>query len=151
MFNIIPDSNNRRAEIHILQTPQNAQNGVRFGLYKLGLFLKKDASDGIKKSPKTGKRYYYSGWERRGKSGFWTRSSQAGAYPANQTGRLRKSLGFQVIGQSRMEFGLRAKYGKWLEEGTRKMQARPALKLTVLGTIPEQLRIMQDSINRSLS
>jgi len=127
--------------VQILAAPKNLQNGIRQGFYKLGKYLVKTASDGIIKSPKIGNRYYYSGHERRGKKGFWTKSGAVGAYPANQTGFLRRSLGFNVIGNRKMEFGLKAKYAQYVEK------ARPALKLTVLNDLAHQYKIMRDASN----
>ena len=94
-------------------------HAMRYGLYRVGQVLQRTASSGILHSGKTGKYYKY-----RGKT---YRASSAGEYPANITGQNRKSIGFNVVGNTSMRFGARAKYSGFLVQGTRFMAKRDFL------------------------
>lgn len=59
------------------------------------------------------------------------RASAPGEAPANRTGVLQRSISFIVHGGNQMEFGADAEYAAWLEEGTKRMEKRPYLKVTV--------------------
>ena len=63
---------------------------------------------GIKNSPKVGDRYYMKGVG-------YTRSSAPGTYPANQTGKLRRSLKFRIENSHWFRFGATADYAKYLQ------------------------------------
>ena len=54
-------------------------------------------------------------------------ASAPGEPPARRTGRLSRTVGY-TSNNHRMEFGDRADYGKFLEEGTRRMRARPHIR-----------------------
>ena len=137
-FRIVPDKKNLRAAIQISQLSERNARGIRQAFYKLGKDLRKTASDLILEKPKHGRLYRI----RRGKLIRKHRASAAGEAPANLSGRLRRSLDFNVVGSERMEFGYRQAsaekgsgdgvfYGKFLERGTRNMKPRPALFLAI--------------------
>lgn len=107
------------------QHDEMMKNGYRRAFYDIGKQLTAYTRDIIKKGPKTGRLYYIAGRKRR------HRASAAGEAPANLTGRLRKGVGFNVSGWDQMEFGDRVYYGKFLEEGTKKMKPRPHLSKSV--------------------
>ena len=67
-----------------------------------------------------------------GKSRLHT-ASAGGESPANRTGNLVRSTSSVSKGSSQLEFGYskKALYGKYLELGTSKMEARPGLQNTV--------------------
>lgn len=111
---------------------------IRMAMYFIGKDLVKTSQELIQSKDKSGRVYKL-------KSGTVTRlhqSSAPGEAPANFSGNLRKSLGFEVRGADQLEFGSRsgaptaglsnkqavAKYSKFLEEGTSKMAPRPYLK-----------------------
>lgn len=56
--------------------------------------------------------------------------SAPGEAPANESGRLLKSIDYTVRNYTEMEFGDRIYYGKYLEDGTEKMKKRPHLLTT---------------------
>ena len=111
---------------HVLDSFKTHVNSIdtdaRHTLFEIGKLFDKELRDGIKNPPKSGK--YYS------KNGRRVRASKAGEYPANRTGRLRKSSNFRVVTDRKMIVGLTASYAKFLEEGTVRMEPRPMLELT---------------------
>lgn len=56
-------------------------------------------------------------------------NSQPGGYPAIKSGNLSASLTYIISGDT-MHFGSNLEYGKYLENGTSKMAARPFLSNT---------------------
>jgi hypothetical protein len=92
--------------------------GIRFGLYNFADKLRKDIRAEILKKNKTGKVYIVKKGNRR----YRHRASAKGEAPANLSGNLRASVGFQVQGTD-MKIGYRDKsskgnsvnYGKYLE------------------------------------
>ena len=77
-------------------------------LRKIGKKLKKTAQNGILTSPKTGNYYTHRKVGR-------TRASQAGAYPANQSGDLKRSVRYRVPHRMLLKFGSDIEYGKYLQ------------------------------------
>jgi len=92
--------------------------GIRFGLYNFADKLRKDIRAEILKKNKTGRIYNV----RRGKTRRQHRASAKGEAPANLSGNLRASVGYDVKGVD-MSIGYReksskgnpVKYGKRLE------------------------------------
>jgi len=92
--------------------------GIRFGLYNFGTKLRKDIKAAILKKNKTGRIYNI----RRGNRRIRHRASAKGEAPANLSGNLRASVGFEVKGVD-LKIGYRDKsskgnpvdYGKRLE------------------------------------
>ncbi len=126
-------------------SPKRAKKGAMKGLWYAGKELQREAQSKIKdRSGKTGKYYKYKGRN--------IRASAPGEYPANRSGGLRKSLGFEVLGSEDMEFGSRStiKYGKYLERGTRKMRRRPFLENTVNNNKLDVLNIVGREIYKEL-
>ena len=89
--------------------------GARRGLTAFSKLVVKVTKDGIKNPPKTGVKY----------RSLRVRSSREGEYPANQTGTLRRSIGYQLRGSRRSFVGSRDKKAYWLAFGTRYMGKRP--------------------------
>lgn len=134
--NIIVGKDNLRVEIQIKEMHMRSAKAMRSAFYMLGKDLKATANRLILDKPKGGRFYRISRLGRK----FTHKASAGGEAPANLSGRLRRSLDYNVIGSDRMEFGYRAgsgngstgvNYGKWLETGTNKMKERPALTLAV--------------------
>jgi len=110
----------------------NERTGILNGTKAIGQKLVIACITGISQSPKNGKQYYH---KKIGK----TRASQAGAYPANQSGDLRNSVKFRLHGLNLMKFGAEAEHAKFLQQsatpdgspraGTGKIAERPLLTL----------------------
>lgn len=126
MLKITADEANRRVIIQVNGAPDKIKTGIRRAFYNLGGKLRKSASDSILEKPKHGRIYLV----RKGKRLYRHQASAPGEAPANLSGTLRRSLGFDVRGSNQMEFGVRdgkATYGKDLELGTKRMLKRPFL------------------------
>lgn len=157
MIDVYEDSATRQAFISIDNLEQATRRGIRQGFFRSGQKLRADARRNIIKGPKTGRLYRVRGRKRR------HRASAPGESPANLTGNLQRSVGFQIYGMDRMEFGYResgggarsgsAFYGKFLELGTHKratgqrlIEPRPNLNPTVKRNNRNVQRYMESAI-----
>jgi len=105
--------------------------GIRQAWFETGRDLMKEANKQILHGTKTGRKY----------SNLRNRSSAPGESHANQSGDLRKSLGWKAHGAASIEFGYgvdkpTTDYAKFIEFGTPKgqMKPRPTLRNTVLAS-----------------
>jgi len=143
MLEITPQSNIILSNMSL--NNEKAIKGAQKGLWYAGKMLQKEVKDKIKdRTKKTGEYYKYKG-----------RRIQASApyeYPANRSGNLRSSIGFEVKGQD-LHFGARnnAKYAKFLELGTRKMKERPFLNRTMQAKKNEVENIVGKEIEKELT
>ncbi len=112
----------------------------RRGLMYAGKFIIKETSEKIKNPPKTGVKY----------KRMRVRSSRAGEFPANQTGKLRRSLGFQVDGTKRLYVGAREKYAGFLAFGTKKMGKRLFIGKVIEDNKKEIYDIIFNEVNKEL-
>jgi HK97 gp10 family phage protein len=139
------DSRSKRILRDLKRHPEKARKGSMKGLWAAGKFLQKETQKLIKdKSSKTGRTYKFKGKTHQ--------ASAAGEYPANRSGKLRKSVGFDVLDSEDMEFGYRdsVNYGKWLEDGTKKIKKRPALNRTVQDNKIKVLNIIGLEIEKEI-
>ena len=97
-------------------------SGINVALHKIGRDNVLETKSQMTDEPKTGKWYTYKG--RR------YRASAPGEAPAVRSGALVKSIKYTVSGGNRMEYGDRQEYGRYLEDGTDKMAARPHIAET---------------------
>lgn len=152
---IIQSPENRNVYVKLDSITRDTVRGIRQAYYKLGKDLKKRASDKILEKPKSGKTYFFSRF-RTSKSGKKTSSrishvaSAPGEYPANWTGKLRKSIGFEVSGSEKLIFGADTEYAKYLEEGTGKMAKRSYLLRTINEMQKEAVEHFETEIKKSL-
>jgi HK97 gp10 family phage protein len=132
-FKIHEPLNMKKAIKFTRSLPQDVALGLRKGMNQSGKLLTNYTREQMTSSPKSGRRYliYTGRGGRRLASPRPHTASAANEYPAVITGKLRKSIGYNVYGSSRLEFGARAKYAKYLELGTRKIKPRKYLKQTV--------------------
>lgn len=108
-----------RAFVSLNKMKNATDQGIRRAFYFSGKELTKQANRLILDPPKTG-RVYRIGNKRH-------QASAPGQAPANLSGVLRRSVDFNVKGSTELEFGAKADYAKYLEQGTQKMAARPYL------------------------
>lgn len=134
MITIIPDHKNMKVLIKIDKAIIIIKKGLRNALHEIGQENKRHCKKLILDPPKTGRIYL----SRTKPSPH--QASAPGEAPANWTGALRKNVRYRVYGHDRMEFGdgviKSAKegaglYGKYLEEGTKKIKPRPHVGRTV--------------------
>jgi len=123
------------------------KSGIRAGFFKVGSQLRYTARQQMLEK-KTGRLYRISGRSRR------LRASAPGESPASRTGRLRRSIGYQVSGDS-MQFGAGGRgsgvnYANFLEKGTPNMEARPLLLNAVTKNESKIETLFNDGINEKL-
>lgn len=124
--------------------------GIRRGLFKAGHILTKTLKNEILRGTKSGRIYKI----RRGRRTVNHRASAPGETPANRTGALRKSAGFQIHGTEKLEFGYRegsADYSPFLETGTSRMAPRPGLKNAIRAESGNIRNELQNEIGKALS
>jgi len=92
--------------------------GIHEALYDIGRITQTEIRRLLDTGPKTGRIYSRPGGRRH-------RASAPGEAPATDTGALAKSVDYVVQSAIRMEVGDREHYGEYLEDGTRRMRARP--------------------------
>ena len=123
------DHKNKRVNIKFGKLDQITKQSIRRAFFDLGRDLKHTANKEILRKPKGGRTYIL-----RTRSGRRRRhvASAPGETHANLTGKLRRSLSWQVRGGQELEFGYgvgvpTTEYGKFLENGTKRIKARPSL------------------------
>lgn len=119
---------------------EKARIGGRRGLERYAKQVRKITQDGIKNPPKTGIKY----------RNLRVRSSRAGEYPANQTGRLRRSIGYQMVGNQKVFVGARAYYAGYLAFGTKFMGKRKFIGTAIKDSITEGYDLISNEINKEL-
>jgi hypothetical protein len=134
------DPENEKVFLQIKNISELSKKGIRQAYYDIGKDLRQTTQELILDNDKSGKVYV------RRLSGRLVRhqASAPGQAPANLTGNLRRSIGFDVRGGEQLEFGSRAglpqgatapqaiaEYSKGLEVGTSKVAARPYLKPSI--------------------
>lgn len=117
------------------------ENGIRQAFNEIGKLVRKETQDGIKNPPKTGRRY--------GKHQASINKSSK-EYPANKTGKLRKSINFKVQGKKKLIVGGSAPYGIYLEDGTVNMERRKLLGFTIKKQRNKIKDILRKNINAEL-
>ncbi len=126
---------------------------IRAMWFNLADDLKKRANAEILRKPKGGRVYI-----RRTRGGRRRRhvASAPGETHANDTGKLRKSIGWKVHGNNDLVFGYGVtgpapKYDEFVEFGTRKMEARPSLENAVNYTQGNTQSHFEHAMNREFS
>ncbi len=102
------------------------ENSIRKSFYEIGKLIKKETQKGIKNPPKTGRYYKHKGRRIRASINIANKE-----YPANRSGKLRRSINFKVQDAKKLTIGLSAEYAKFLEEGTVYMEKRKLLDFTI--------------------
>jgi hypothetical protein len=141
MIKITASPENNKIIVQINNIAKASKEGIRKAFYFIGKDLVQTGNELILDQDKNGELYV----KRLGGRLVRHRASSPGQPPANFTGNLRKSLGFDVRGSEQLEFGSRsgppaagvspkqnvADYAKDLEVGSSKVEARPYLKPSV--------------------
>ena len=118
------------------------KRGIRSGLFEIGIENKKHLRGLILDKNKNGRIYHIKG--------KLHQASAPGEAPANLSGKLQRSVDFNVRGSSEMAFGEKEFYGKFLEDGTRKIKPRPHVGRTVKERGNKNRTIFADSTDRSI-
>jgi hypothetical protein len=146
---IEPGPNNIVVIETIYSASENADIGARRGFHRIGLEMVEYNRKLIYKGPKTGRLYKIPGRKRK------HRASAPGEAPANLSGALAKSIGYEITPANEMAFGSRSKddskggvaYGGWLDGGTKRIKPRPHVSRTAAKFEPEiETRINEEQL-----
>ena len=116
------------------------QQGIENGLHVIGGVVQDRIQQLIKEGPKTGRVYRYRGRDHQ--------ASAPGEAPANRSGRLAKSVNYNVHGPFQMEVGESAPYAGYLEDGTGKIKPRPHVFRAITETQGDAVRIFYDEVKK---
>jgi len=138
---------NKLMEKSIRNISPDMKGGIRIGFFAVGSQLRHTARLQMLEK-KTGRLYAVPGRSRR------VRASAPGESPASRTGELRRSIGYQISGDS-MQFGAGGRgsgvnYANFLEEGTKNMKARPLLLNAVTTNEAKIQTLFNDAIAKKL-
>jgi len=121
---------NRKTFVKLDGFKKATTKAVRLAMFDISHSHVREAKRAIKDDPKTGRVYRR---KRKGRRRTH-QASAAGQTHANESGRLRDSLSFQLHGTNNIEFGYGVssgksapEYAKFVEFGTAKMKPRPTL------------------------
>ncbi len=123
MIKIIADKNNKIVFKHLSQLDQHFKSGVHEAYIVIGEYLKRTNEKDFR-DRKSGRLYRI---RVRGEM-INHRASAPGEAPARLTGALEKTIKTKTSGFTQMDYsagGGRVNYAGFLEDGTRKMAARP--------------------------
>lgn len=124
-FKITEPNSNRQIFIQLRNINRETKKAIRTAFFAIKKDLTDEARRLIKEPPKTGIVYLLR--KKRGGRQFRHQASRVGESPANFTGNLSRGVGAKIRGSLQMDFGDTAKYAKFLEKGTSKIQPRPFL------------------------
>jgi hypothetical protein len=110
-------------------------------LHEIGDDVVKETVRLIKSPPKTGIHY----------PDLPNRSSAPGEAPANQSGDLAKSVDYIVRSPYEMTVGEEMEYGKFLEDGTRRMKPRPHLIKAIQNKSQDGVNTILTNIDREIN
>ncbi len=150
-LDITESSGNTAVRRHIRNLDRLLIRGVRQGFFQVGSLLKKTAQEQMMEKPKHGRLYRI----RRGSKIRNHIASASGETPANRSGELRKSIGFESAGLV-LQFGAGGRdsgvgYAKFLEDGTDKMLPRPLLRNAVHTQEGAIMPMMQAAVGREIN
>lgn len=139
-------------------TAMKSKNKMRGLLDTFGRGTVREAKVGMTKKDKTG-RVYRVGTGLNGnvlKNGRLHRASAGNEYPAVRSGNLRKSMYYKVRSYNTVVIGNSARYAKYLENGTSKLQPRKLVKRPVYAKLQsfkttarlQMYRLVQTSLSK---
>ena len=138
---------NRRVFIHMDRLGVLSEKAIKTAFDDIGRNYQKTMAREMRKRNKRGRIYNVrsrSGGTRR------HRASAPDQTPANLSGNMAQGIDYKVSGSKKMEFGARAFYAKFLEEGTKKMEPRPGLLNTINKTEKETFNYFADHLQKWL-
>jgi len=128
-FRVTVNPEVKQINLRLVKWNDWALNQIHFRLVEGANNIRNKMIHLMQHTPKTGKKY------KRGKK--WHIASSPGNAPAVDKGQLIRSIVMEAR-KDEIEVGVKsgAPYGKWLEQGTPKMGARPFLKPAADAEIP---------------
>lgn len=143
MITVRQDPRNRRTILTIEKIGSRFHRGIKHGLHEIGSENVKFLRKIIRDKNKTGRIYIIKG--------RLHQASAPGEAPANLTGKLAKTADYKVRGTYQCEFGDKMFYGKFLEEGTRKILPRPHIIRTVKKKERDNYRSLAGHTHRQIT
>ena len=155
-----------RAVVVLHHLPEDIRKEVRLAIVDAANLLRTKAIRGMQRTPKTGRSYSRQFKKGRTQGGRrralkWHTASSPGQYPAIDRGGLVASLLVDVYGDY-VEMGsaiARIRKGKskgsvqypvFLEEGTKRMSARPWLEPTLMASRGAIQRMIRESVKKAI-
>lgn len=126
MISITEASTNSRNLTNILIADRATNMALTAAWKEVGTLVTNKLRYIIRNGPRTGRVYTFRGRKHQ--------ASAPGEAPANRTGRLANSVGYEASGHHTLRVGEEAEYAAFLERGTRKMGRRPHLEVAVTET-----------------
>ena len=142
MIRIKEDRKNKRTVATIDKAKLRFRRGIKNALHDIGSENVRHLRGLIRKKDKTGRLYFFRGRIHQ--------ASSPGQAPASMTGRLARTAGYKVRGVYQVEFGDKAPYGKFLEEGTKRMAPRPHVERTVREKERDNFRSLADQTHQEI-
>ncbi|MFC3816567.1 hypothetical protein [Lysobacter sp. GCM10012299] len=137
---IAPDKRSRRVLFRLVGAPKAVERAIPRAWDESGAVLSKRLTTLLTTGPRNGRRYMHRGVE--------ITASAPGEPPAKRSGRLARSVEYRTRG-AQMEFGETAEYAGFLEDGTRKMAARPHVSRVVKTTSGDVYQILARHISQA--
>ena len=120
MIRVKSDSKTKRTMVTIDKMAGLTSKAIRAALYEIGSESVKHLRKMVRSGGRSGRMY-----------GSHQASAPGEPPAARSNSRLTKGMRYDVRGDFQCEFGDTAPYGGYLEEGTKKMDARPHVSRTV--------------------
>jgi hypothetical protein len=139
-FSVGLDKRSTRILLRFRGTPRAVERAIPQAWDEAGSLLAKRLTTLLTTGARTGRRYAYRGGAHQ--------ASAPGEPPASRTGRLARSVEYRTRGLQ-MQFGETALYAAWLEEGTRRMAARPHVKRVVQTSGADVFRVLATHISQA--
>ena len=123
----------------------SCKEGIRRGLLDVGPEIVREVVRLIESPPKTGRLYLIGGRIHQ--------ASALGEAPANLSGELADSVGFEVSSPTQIIIGDRVPHGAWMEFGTAdgRIAPRPHLRPAALGKAREVEQAIIRGVERELN
>lgn len=143
------DARNRAIYLKVEKITHETKRAIRQAYYRAGKQLKSHLSKKMLEKPKHGRTYYI----RRGGKIRKHVASAPYEYPAQMTPTTgyRSTIDFLVSGSTRLEFGANKFYAKYLETGTKKMQARKPLQRSIEDNKQNIFSYFEQEIKKALN
>lgn len=134
MIRVKADPSNKSVYFQIDKMTKEHRKAIRNAAYDIGREIQRRVRRNILSRDKTGKKY---------RVGLNVHQASAPyEAPANLTGKLARSVDYDVRMSNQVEFGYKKLYGKFLEDGTINMKPRPNLRPVATGKSQQFINLM---------
>ncbi|MEM7522565.1 MAG: HK97-gp10 family putative phage morphogenesis protein [Pseudomonadota bacterium] len=143
MISVSVSKRSEQVLIDLQHAPRLWEEGVTEALHDIGQIASKEARRLIRQGPKTGRVYVRRGQRHQ--------ASAPGQSPAEDTGRLSRSVGYRVRGSRQLAVGAQASYAAFLERGTRKMAPRPFILAAANNTAAQAIGLLGRRVHQRIA